>query len=294
MKREYYNNWLNSLPDELKKQLDYSFESLKPLEKDYIRTTIREKILAEDNLQLEGFDELLSPVVYYVVEVFIKQAPMEMEHSEHGVQAVEYAVGSRVVPDKIFSIAKAENKEGYDPNQFYLYNSCIQSHKNHVAAFNRNDRREHPDEFALAYKLTDSFSYQYFLLHKSTTSPLSQIKTLLEAYFSSQINPPELSYSRKNKKQLIIKMNNDYHFYFEFKHSDRVSGLIQEMAEGDYSGNLNKNEVAQCQSTTEFWGDLDSNMDYMNEALWLLEHVAPKLPDLVTIYSRNIGEEIYP
>jgi len=294
MQKDHYDGWFNSLPNELKKQLDYSFESLKPLEKEYIRTTIREKILAEDSPQLEDFNELLSPIVYYVIEVYIKQAPMEMKHSEYGSQAVDYDVGTRITTENIFFIAKANSERSKDSAVFLLYDSCKTGQEILEAAFRRNDRRKHPDEHALAYRLTDSFSYQYFLLHKSTTNPLPQIKNALEAYFTSRDNPPELSYSNKNEKQLIIKMSDDYHFYFEFKHSDVVSEKIKEMAENDYSGKLNKNEVAQCQSTTEFWGDLDSYMDYINEALWLLEYVTPKLPDLVTIYSLNLGEGIYP
>lgn len=294
MHEQHYNEWFNKLPAALKKQLDYSIESLKVLEKDYIRTTIRDRILANDNPQLEDFQELLAPVVYYIAEVYMKQAPMEMEHSKHGVRAVEYAVGTRIDTENIFLIAKAGQKEGYDNSFYYLYDTCIDRHKLHELVYKKNELKGHPDDYALAYRLTDSFSYQYFLLHKSTTNPLPQIKTFIETYFSLRDNPPEVSYSDENQKQLTIKISDDYHFHFKFKYSDRVSELIQGMAEDDYSGKLNKSEIMQCQSTTEFWGDLDSNMDYINESLWLLEYIAPKLPDLVAIYSRNIGEEIFP
>jgi len=32
----------------------------------------------------------------------------------------------------------------------------------------------------------------------------------------------------------------------------------------------------------------------MNEALWLLEYITPKLPELVTVYDLKNGNEILP
>jgi len=276
-----FENWFNKLPKPLAHKLDFSYESIIPLEKEYMRIFLRNKIL--NNID---FNKELDYVRYYVGEVFIKNAPMKMIRVSKSIESTEYRASVTPFFERIFLLSKADVKDGYNEKTNYLYDFCIEQQEVFEKVVKHSEYR---DDFALAIRLDDN--YQYFLLHETDTNPLPKIKTLLKEYFSTHDNPPKLSYHRDSKDYLIIEMSDYYCFHFKFKQGDRVKKLIQEMLEKDYSGELNKKEIAQCQSTTEFWGDEDPEIDYMNEALWMLQEIS-ELPEIVTILDINTGEEL--
>ena len=294
IENEWYNtmpervkNWLLSLPPILKEKLDFSPESIVALQEylwdkydEYSITDIKNR----DEAECAG---------YYYGEIHRRHTPIELRWES-----------SDILGDDDISTMLLKNEHylncgtGIFRDLEYAMSEMGKVENHLVWYFNKkkevHQRQIDNNEYASVFSIRLDDNYQYFLLHKTDTNSLLQIKALLEDYFSTRDNPPKLSYYRNNEDHLVIEMSDEYCFHFKYQQGNRVKTLIQEMAESKYSGEANKKEIALCRSTTEFWGDQDNNMDYMNEALWLLEYIAPKLPDLVTVYDLKNGDEILP
>lgn len=284
---ERVKDWLASLLPTFKERLDFSPESIMTLQEylwdkydEYTITDIKNR----DEAECAG---------YYYGEIHRKYSSIDLKW-----------ISSDTLSDDDISTMFLHNDEYLNAGSDIFGDleyamSEMGKAENHLVWYFKKKKEVHQrqfdnNEYASVFVIRLDDNYQYFLLHKTNANPLPQIKTLLNEYFSTRDNPPKVSYYRDSEDYLIIEMSDKYCFHFNFKQGSRVKTLIQEMAKSKYSGKANKNEITQCRSTTEFWGDQDNNMDYMNEALWLLEYVAPKLSDLVTIYDLKGNDEILP
>ncbi len=284
---ERLKDWLKGLPSPLNHQLDFSPDSIEPLQNYLWERYDSSSIESEENMAE------IECIAYYYGEIHRKHMPIKMEWvssnilNEGSISSMflsndEYLnTGTSIFDNIVASVAETEKGESH---LIWFYNKKLEVQNKTIENKEFN--------FIFSIRLDDN--YQYFLLQKTDTNPLLQIKILLEDNFSKRDNPPKLSYYRDNNDYLIIEMSDDYCFHFKFKSGDWTKESIELMSKEKYTGELDKSDIAQCRSTTEFWGDQDNNMDYMNEALWLLEYIAPKLPDLVTIYDLKNGDEIRP
>ena len=128
------------------------------------------------------------------------------------------------------------------------------------------------------------YSYQYYLLLKTSENFLPVIAKQLENHLKTRKDNTKISFHDDN--HLLVKMDEDYYFHFWFDNNEGTQSEIKEIAQ-NYDGVKDKNLLSSCQSRIEFWGDEDQDMNFFNDSLFLLE----QLGNTPAIIDVKTGEE---
>ena len=280
------NEWLASLPEALQKQLDYSPESLLALQE-----YLWEKYDDIPAIEHPKNQKEAEAAGYYYGETYRKHMPMEL-HWEAGDILDDSDISPMLLANNEYinawtdifrqlaaSVAESQRSES---ELLWYFNGGKEVYQRKI------DNNERVENLAPIVPGRGGYSYQYFLLQTDKQNLLPKIEKLLKQYFSSENNPAKASFYNDN--HLLINMEDDYYFHLTHSSNESIREEIQEMAQ-DYNGEIEPSKIAQCQSRLEFWGDEDSDLDYMNDALWILQEIS-ELPEIITILDVKTGEEL--
>lgn len=298
-------SWLETLDEGTQEKLDYSPESLLVIDK-YL-SSLDSKILQH---YAKDHKDLLHSIASYIGENLRKNLPHEMKW---GIRLDEYLkiindnmtdtiyvlddepfLINKTLADlsiqnnfgfniysRIYSLIKNKTCKGfYESYQGYYEGSLEQ-----LKELNELIKKPHKKMLGRG-----GYSYQYYLLLKTSENFLIVIAKQLENHLKTRKDNTEISFHDDN--HLLVKMDKDkdYYFHFWFDNSDDTQSEIKEIAQ-NYDGVKDKNLLSSCQSRIEFWGDEDQDMNFFNDSLFLLEQLENS-PEIVAIIDVKTGEEL--
>lgn len=130
------------------------------------------------------------------------------------------------------------------------------------------------------------FAYQYMFLLTDPKYTLQQLQTWLEAYYQKMIAAQKASLELPLPSHLLLHLGN-YRFHFIHKDEDWVKEESAEMADNYRGSAVSKDQIRQCASRIEFYGDEDPQMDYFNEQFSLLQQLKDEPGLLIFDYLNN-------
>ncbi|MGL1889596.1 MAG: hypothetical protein OCD76_23985 [Reichenbachiella sp.] len=257
-------DWVQSLPSSYAVFLDYSIASLIPLG-EYIISRYKTSGDVEDLSNQSEFN-LISG---YIGEVYIKNMPgnnywsiNDMPLRVKGVFEFNLLVGN-------------DNIHAFDP-----FDTCVPS----LVYYQERNKIHSIFKVKIDYlqnKLSNrksintvpgkgGFSYQYFILIKDESFKLNEIKGALKAHYTKKGKEDDVHFY--NERHLLVNMGDDYYFHFQLDTSEGVLQESKEISE-NYKGDKDKSVITSCSSRVEFWGDEDSDGDYINDHMFILEQL---------------------
>lgn len=130
------------------------------------------------------------------------------------------------------------------------------------------------------------FAYQYMFLLTDPKYTLQQLQTWLEVYYQKMIAAQKASLELPLPSHLLLHLGN-YRFHFIHKDEDWVKEESAEMADNYRGTAVSKDQIRQCASRIEFYGDEDPQMDYFNEQFSLLQRLKDEPGLLIFDYLNN-------
>jgi hypothetical protein len=278
--QERLANWGATIPDSLKNNLDYSPVSLNTIEQ-YLLAKFDNPMAAYDaNNEIE-----LDAISTYIGEVFIKNFQgakwdVWIDKSLRSTDATPPVVKVPIVSSyhirgKIPSVLNFRTgKEFID--LYELIEKRIQSTEvESQTMINNNIQIENR-----------GYDYQYMFLLTDPKYTLQQLQTWLEAYYQKKIAEQKANLELPLPGHLLLHLGT-YRFHFIHKDEDWVKEESAEMAD-NYRGNaVSKDQIRQCASRIEFYGDEDPQMDYFNEQFSLLQRLKDEPGLLIFDYLNN-------
>ena len=277
-KNELLTNWKNSLDAEINNNFDYSLESLKDLGV-YLIDRFESPAELRD-LRNSGEVFLING---YINEVFIRNIKggdwswLISEYLERS--KVEYFYPFIVGMEGLFTINTYDTSLGSmiyskDTNDLYSY----------------FDNAQHVINEKLASRVVPmpgkgGYSYQHFLLLRDEEVSLTTVGAVLEPYFEKWDEDIKLSFY--NEKHLLVDMGKDYYFHFSLDTSEGVIEESKDIAQ-NYKGEKDKEQIASCKSRIEFWGDEDTDGDYINDFMVILEQLQSNKDIMIFDFRNNV------
>lgn len=276
--------WISQFDKITQEKLNFSPESLivaeqKLLEKYEIPYPL---FINENFFFLDGLNT-------YVGEVFIRNDKVRNLEWKHSKNIEEYYLGglvcdlfynSTVTPYENFMLAISE-KSGKEIFDYYKVNTGYFIENGDKERKGKNDVIRYLNE-------SNDVSYQHFILRKDDKFNFGKLNKTLENIFSTK--KVKHSISQPNDYILELKLNDKYLFHFHLSGEAHVIKESKELAEG-YEikswSKKTKEEIAQCASRIEFYGDEDTDGQYINEYMFIFDELV-KHPSLL-IYDTNQG-----
>ncbi len=250
----------SSIPDEIKLKIDGSLSSLHILEK-YI-TSVYEEHLDVARLENKPF---FDAVATYIGEVI----------RNHASSAVEWTFNEYTYDDVCESdwdtFYPVLDLQGAGDFLVFIQRSLYHKEGNELYncanGFLKDIQTENEAQSpSPQYQGLGGYAHQVYILIKDGQFTFDKlIEKLTEV--SSASNQYKLVHF--SDKRLIIQFEKGYCFNFYFDKSEGVVIESKEFSQA-YSGEQSE-EIAQCSTRIEFWGDQDDDMGYLNDFILLME-----------------------
>lgn len=280
---ERLNRWFAKLPEQLVEQLNFRSDSLDKVEI-YMLDRFDHYMAAFSKDNSEEIDAMVT----YIGEVFIRNLPNaywyihsddfkeEIRNELHAAVMIEgftmYKIFSEIPPILNLRTGKELSKLLQLIQRRILE---IQNEKNNQVLSNEKISIEER-----------GFAYQYMFLLTDPKYTLQQLQTWLEAYYQKMIAAQKASLELPLPSHLLLHLGN-YRFHFIHKDEDWVKEESAEMADNYRGSAVSKEQIRQCASRIEFYGDEDPQMDYFNEQFSLLQQLKDEPGLLIFDYLNN-------
>ena len=253
-------DWLNSLEQQERSKLDFSPESLLPLEQ-----VLLDRFADKHEMRQDKNFEFVRGFLLYGYEVFRRNDLLR--HLEWRLPEDENApvMPSLICPLFSNSWVDIEKKLprvlhariGHVIYDYFIINT------QYIINGYESLLKENPQPVPG----NGGYSYQYYLLGEKRSFNLRAIAEQLTAALA---NKHEWQVFFHSPAHLLVKVGSDYYFHFQL---DARASVLAESAElaDEYQGEKDKARIAGCAFRIEFWGDEDDMGDYFNEHLLLLE-----------------------
>lgn len=267
--------WKSKLPETIKEALDFSPASLIVLEQ-YLLETFKDPMEA---FKVENAN-IIDPVTAYIGEFFIKNFPgskwcFPIKNKNESNQYPEICIKGLPNSVPFFKIPPVLNFRTGE----MLLDSYQKGWKNYLEAMERTTN-------SLIQIENRGFAYQYMFLLTDPKYTLQQLQTWLETYYQKMIAAQKASLELPLPSHLLLHLGN-YRFHFIHKDEDWVKEESAEMADNYRGTAVSKDQIRQCASRIEFYGDEDPQMDYFNEQFSLLEKLKDEPGLLIFDYLNN-------
>jgi len=258
----FLGEWIKSLPKEYSISMDFGVDSLLKLGEYIInRYDTPNAILKTEN------PKEIDAISFYIGEVFIKNISGDNK----------WIISDAPVKKEVYNFYF--NVDG-NFGAFNPFNSCVPN----ILYSKESDKIYALFQLKKAYvkdKLVEAssdsripgkggFSYQYFILVKDESFELNEVEQALKAYYAKKGSEDRVYFH--NERHLLVNMKNDYYFHFQLDTREGVLTESEEIAK-NYTGSKDKAIIASCKSRVEFWGDEDSDGDFINDHMYLLEQL---------------------
>ena len=258
------SSWKDTLEDDLKKELDKSPESLKNLEK-YLLVTFQKPSQTRDQVNAD----LVDAISTYLGQVFIESMP------DNHIWEVELVKTGDPSEYYFYPYLKRENPFiGFNP-YYDLIPFAVNKKEGSTIIDFYNKQLDFYEKEKEDFKPTKvppgrgGFSYQYFILVKNESFDLKEVEQAIKTYY---VKKAANNVHFHNEQHLLVNTGDNYYFHFQLDTSEGVLQESKEIAE-NYTGSKDKTVIASCKSRVEFWGDEDTNGDYINDHMYLLEQL---------------------
>ncbi|RJG37349.1 hypothetical protein [Motilimonas pumila] len=252
--------WLNGLEPQERNKLDFSPESLLPLEQ-----VLLSRFSDGESMYQDEHFEFVRGFLLYGYEVFRRNDLLR--HLEWRLPEDEHAP---LMPTLICPLFKNSwvNIGKKLPRVLHArIGHVIYDYFNKNTQFFVNKYEEELRAKPQPVPGNGGYSYQYYLLGDKRSFNL---RAIAEQLATALAHKPEWQVTFHSPEHLLVSMGNDYYFHFKL---DARASVLEESAElaDDYQGEKDKARIASCAFRIEFWGDEDDMGDYFNEHLLLLE-----------------------
>lgn len=266
--------WKVNLPDSLQDELDFTPNSLIALER-YLLEMFPDSMEAykPENASI------IDPVTAYIGEFFIKNFPdskwcFPVELKNESNQYPELCIKGLVNFIPFFDIPPVL-KFRTGETLFDRYQKTVER------------LLVVKDQIVPSIQIeTRGFAYQYMFLLTDPKYTLQQLQAWLETYYQKKIVAQKASLELHLPGHLLLHLGT-YRFHFIHKDEDWVKEESAEMADNYRGTAVSKDQIRQCASRIEFYGDEDPQMDYFNEQFSLLHQLKDEPGLLIFDYLNN-------
>ena len=274
------NDWKSRLIPSFSSQLDFTPNSLK-----FVEHWLLEKFdspqIARDSLNVTLLDEIGT----YIGEVFIRN------FSESQWRIAQNRASLRI-SDETPPLVDIPPLGGYDIHSKILPLLHFRTGNELIGLYELVERRiqltqiESPMENKMVHIQERGYAYQYMVLLTDPKYTMQQLQTWLETYYQKKIAAQKASLELPLPSHLLLHLGN-YRFHFIHKDEDWVKEESAEMADNYRGSAVSKDQIRQCASRIEFYGDEDPQMNYFNEQFSLLQQLKDEPGLLIFDYLNN-------
>ena len=125
-------------------------------------------------------------------------------------------------------------------------------------------------------------SYHLFCLVLNNSFDFATLAEKINEHFKSGSTSFTASYH--NEKRLLINAGNNYYFHFYLRQDIVAKALPTDICKA-YKGSIDKATIAAADTVFEFWGDDDTDLDYFNHHIHIMQFMNSFQE--VLIYNEN-------
>ena len=255
---ERINNWIDSLSDELSQMLDGSPESL-PFIEEYLLSKFNNPRLIE---QVENAEEM-DAITTYIGEVLVNNLPdhPKWEVSMEDISSFETFFLPFIKRPKPLISFKIFDEIPYLVNM-REGNILSKMYENEIRQYEKYKDKVIPFEKNIIQE-DKEYSHQRFVWLREFIS-IKELEQKIKEFLVNYKFGVNYRYSKENQLDVeLVKFK--YSFHFQLDDSIIVSEEAKEFSE-EYTGRLDKKEVANCTQRIEFWGDKDEENRFLDFA----------------------------
>jgi len=278
--QERLDNWSITISDSLKDQLDYSQASLIAVERYLLEKFDNPMAGYDPNNEVE-----LDAIATYIGEVSIRNLP--------GTEWYVWIDQSLRSTDATNPAVKVPNVTSHDVRGMIPYVLNVRTGNEFINTFEFLKKRinamasEKPTADNITVTIENrGYAYQYMFLLTDPKYTLRQLQTWLETCYQKKIAVQKASLELPLPSHLLLHLGT-YRFHFIMSDEDWVAQESAEMADNYRGSAVSKDQIRQCASRIEFYGDEDPQMDYFNEQFSLLQQLKDEPGLLIFDYLNN-------